>query len=321
MVTLEPNWNLTISLEYKEKKNKDFAEIKKNEYYDEKYILFSSKKKKIEYEIYQTKNEFLTMNIYKIDSITMKEKREMIVMAENVISYILYMLEGKTCMKKLIIHWYTYKNEKTLPKKDNMINKINVNSGYTWPCQEITNIVIYRKEESQKVMIHECVHAFGLDIVFMERMNIQNNENMNQLDVIENIKIEWRESVTEMIARLWYIQFLSKIHKKDQNDLIESEIGWSMRQAILYFHHNDIRIGEIRETDKRVRENTHVFSYYIIPCIWLYELHNKYDLYDEYKSVIEKWMRGEGDWYGLLEKMEEMLEGQIKDNSFRMTIS
>ena len=40
---------------------------------------------------------------------------------------------------------------------------------------------------------------------------------MNQFNVIENIKIEWRESVTEIIARLWYIQFLSKIHKKDKH--------------------------------------------------------------------------------------------------------
>ena len=54
--------------------------------------------------------------------------------------------------------------KKKLPEHTGQeIGKINVNTGFTMTCRPKSNIVIYRKEEWFKVLIHETFHNFGLD--------------------------------------------------------------------------------------------------------------------------------------------------------------
>ena len=58
--------------------------------------------------------------------------------------------------------------KKLLPNtSDEVIGVNNVNTAYTIPCSEPSEIIIYRKEEWFKVLLHESFHNFALDFATM----------------------------------------------------------------------------------------------------------------------------------------------------------
>ena len=53
---------------------------------------------------------------------------------------------------------------KILPVANKILSAVNVNSGYTSFYNDLREIVIYRKEEWFKVLIHELMHYYDYDI-------------------------------------------------------------------------------------------------------------------------------------------------------------
>ena len=87
--------------------------------------------------------------------------------------------------------------------KTSIISSINVNTGYTE--SNITdinhkNIVIYRKEEWFKVLIHETLHAFNLDF-----------HNINFNSYIENFKKEFSYVESDFLFNEAYCEFWANI--------------------------------------------------------------------------------------------------------------
>lgn len=70
------------------------------------------------------------------------------------------------CKKEFRVFLYLTPFEKTLPDKGSIIDKENVNTGFTAPCQTNVpheDIVIFRWQEWFKVLIHESFHLLGMD--------------------------------------------------------------------------------------------------------------------------------------------------------------
>ena len=65
----------------------------------------------------------------------------------------------------MVVFIYSTELTKNLPNSNiDILDQIHVNTAFTYSCIEQSNeIVIFRKEEWLKVLIHESFHNFGLD--------------------------------------------------------------------------------------------------------------------------------------------------------------
>ena len=70
------------------------------------------------------------------------------------------------CSSALNIYMYMTDFKKRFPiKKGEVIDTEHANTGMSYHCSTTNDIVVYRKEEWFKVLIHESFHAFGLSFI------------------------------------------------------------------------------------------------------------------------------------------------------------
>jgi hypothetical protein len=86
--------------------------------------------------------------------------------------YILNQYASKQCATSLVIYLYFTSLEKRIPNSNIFIlDEINVNTAFTTTCPKDSEIVVFRKEEWFKVLIHETFHNFALDFSDMNNNN------------------------------------------------------------------------------------------------------------------------------------------------------
>ena len=87
---------------------------------------------------------------------------------------VLNKISTKTCSKRLNITLFLQENLKQLPYElSDILKPLHVNSGVTSTCQYKNDILIFRKEEWLKVLIHESFHALGLDFSSMKDIDLR----------------------------------------------------------------------------------------------------------------------------------------------------
>lgn len=197
--------------------------------------------------------------------------------------YILNQYASKQCSKTLTIYLYFTSLEKTLPSSNiHILDEINVNTAFTTTCPKDSEIVVFRKEEWLKVLIHETFHNFALDFSDM------NNHDVHRcvLDIFKvNSDVNLYESYTEFWAEIMNALFCSFYSLKDKTNIdefisnavlfIDFEITYSFFQLIktldfmglsykdLYSHSD--RSNVLREN--LYKEKTNVLSYYVIKTV------------------------------------------------------
>ena len=207
--------------------------------------------------------------------------------------HILNEFSSKKCSKTVSIFIYFTPFEKQLP--DNQIHIIDtehVNSAYTTGCKEHTEIVMYRKEEWFKVFIHETFHNFGLDFSNMSMHTVN-----KKLKDIFNVNVEFNvyESYCEFWGRtintLMYSYQAIRLANRSSTPIktgtnskmlanfitrfkadMQRECKHSLVQAIKILDFLDLKYNHIVERKSEninicnylYKENTSVFSYYII---------------------------------------------------------
>jgi hypothetical protein len=205
---------------------------------------------------------------------------------------------NKTEYEQNIIYFETNEKKK-FPKKNIVLGPNEVNSGLTFLDIESNdkngNIILYRKEEVLKVLIHELIHSNLIDskIIFSKKTN----EFSNLFCV--NYKILLNEAFTESlttIINIFYINIVTNLKKKDLNIMFQNEIKYSnyICNKIMNFY-NIENISNILKKNNICINNfpqkTNVFSYYILKNILLTnyilfsEILNKYT--HEYKVIDE----------------------------------
>ena len=178
----------------------------------------------------------------------------------------------------LILHVYLTDAKKKFPiSTTSELGPLNVNTGYT-----VSNeIVIYRKEELIKVLIHELTHYVGLDDISVpDAIEKQIQDHFNVTD-----SVYLREAITEFWACTMNIAYytildLKLSHEKSKttfkrrfvNHLIK-ETKFCEEQAHRVVH----RIGYCE--GKHHTEKTHVISYYVIKYIMLHHWNRYIILY------------------------------------------
>ena len=197
--------------------------------------------------------------------------------------YILNEYGSKKCASTFTIFLYFTSLEKKLPDSNiNILDEIHVNTAFTTTCPKDSEIVIFRKEEWFKVLIHESFHNFALDF---SNMSIYDSTK-DILSIFHvNSEVKLYESYTEFWAEIMNALFCSFFNLKNKSDIeeflsnfeffINFERTYSFFQLVktldfmglnyknMYSESNQDKI--LRDT--LYKEKSNVLAYYVIKTI------------------------------------------------------
>ena len=174
-----------------------------------------------------------------------------------------------------------------------IIGTINVNSGYCSMGSD-KEIVIYRKEEWSKVLIHELIHAFELDFSKNNILSDFAKENTKKVFLNINSFVNLFEAFTETITEIIYILFIisdedtnRKVFFKKFDKLLLLLQKYSTLQCIDILKHNNGHGGGRGDNTKvqvifekmyngtlPYKEESNILSYYIIKSIFLFYINH-----------------------------------------------
>lgn len=240
--------------------------------------------------IYQTKILNREIIIYFVSSTQKSFEKEIKFMLSWL--YILNIYSPKHCVNKLTIYLYFTNLIKQLPNhKLIVLDKCHINTAFTYSCPGDAEIVLYRKEEWMKVFIHETFHTFGLDFSTMSQVSVPAFIN-NHFSI--NITPCLFESYTEFWGEVIHMMFLSyTFHSENKTLFIQTfynilniEINHTLLQVNKIFNHMNLHYLHFLNKTLTIqyKENTPVFSYYIIKSILLFHFNEFIGWCDENNS-------------------------------------
>lgn len=199
--------------------------------------------------------------------------------------YILSNYASNECANTLMIYFYFSSLKKELPETNiNILNQENVNTAFTRTCPKNSEIVIFRKEEWFKVLIHETFHNFGLDFSMMDNSITKKcilsifpvNSDVNSFEAYTEF---WAEIINALFCSFYIIK--NKSDKEEflyySNLFIDLERTYSFFQLNKVLEFMGLTYLDLYSKSKRAfmlrlnlyKENTNVLSYYIIKTILL----------------------------------------------------
>ena len=200
-----------------------------------------------------------------------------------------YSIDAST--KPLYIYIWLTDFKKTLPKKGEIIGADNANGGYN----EGNTILIWRKEELPKVLIHELLHSFNCQLQLFNKISSNNNSNSNKNYIKKKFNIKGSfsvdESYVETLATIYNCVYCcienGKILPLDYLlTFLNNERIFSVRQVNKILNHYNIH--NLRELDIEYgngnivfKQDTNIFSYYIIKMLLLNNM-------DEFMKFMDK---------------------------------
>jgi len=201
--------------------------------------------------------------------------------------------------------WLT-NEKKMLPKTGNTLNTLHVNSGlsyvYSPEVEKNGDIYIWRKEELPKVLIHELLHSLRYD--YYSQNDYLNNLIYQDFNVNHHVNVN--ESYTETLATILNCIFYTIEHDKDYEyflALLSNEIEHSNQQVdklLKHYGYHDISELSRGNSNKIFKQETGVFSYYILKAMVMNNLDNfmKFSM----KNRLYYPKNGDKKYYTLLKK-------------------
>ena len=190
-------------------------------------------------------------------------------------------IASDACAKTLNIHIYLSNEKKALPSlPGDIIGVEHVNSAFSNVCERNGEIVIYRKEEWFKVLIHETLHNYGIDFSLMDQSKMATHL-FNVFPIGANIDDAlFSETYTETWAELINTAIIALDLDEDDNIntfslyfhfLTQIELFHSMAQTKKILYHFDLSYDSLfeRKSAKRYKQSSHVFEYYILKTVLL----------------------------------------------------
>ena len=114
------------------------------------------------------------------------------------------------CSSALSIYIYMTEFKKLFPtKKGEVIDTKHVNTGMAYHCARTNDVVVYRKEEWFKVLIHELFHAMGLSFIESDMPKGVDRAMQSMLQAMYSISHPVRiyETYCEIWARILNVVF------------------------------------------------------------------------------------------------------------------
>lgn len=156
----------------------------------------------------------------------------------------------------------------------------NINSGSSIMG---INVMIWRKEEVHKVLIHELIHFFGFDF---HSHNHGYDELRKYVMDTYNVRVvdSPNESYTECIATIIHSLFVSFYTHKSFSDVFRYELLFTLYQVskILSFY----KMNTIDELGyKIITQTTSVFSYFFIKGLLLFNIDKVFDFIGQIEGI------------------------------------
>uniref|UniRef100_A0A6C0ERQ8 Uncharacterized protein n=1 Tax=viral metagenome TaxID=1070528 RepID=A0A6C0ERQ8_9ZZZZ len=190
---------------------------------------------------------------------------------------------SKECSNTLIVYLYFTTMEKQLPTSSiHILDETNINTAFTTTCPKDSEIVVFRKEEWFKVLMHETFHNFGLD--FSDMTTTESTKQILKIFPV-NSQVNLYESYTEFWAEIMNALFCSFFTLKDKNNIdeflsnseffINFERTYSFFQLVKTLHFMGISYEDLysKNDDSKIlretmyKEKTNVLAYYVIKNI------------------------------------------------------
>jgi hypothetical protein len=227
--------------------------------------------------------------------------------------------------------------KKELPKDNSIIEYNNVNSGMS----NGRKVIVWRKEEAIKVLIHELIHHYELDFGSLNEYETSERQLQKKINcerkIYENIKIYNKkgiiinEAITETLATIINC-IIYHIHtNKDITKLLIGELWHTFIQVSKILNHYNFKNADeffgLVKNNIIMTEGTNVFSYYIVKSFLLCDLPNIIELLDlKNEHNINNYIK-------LLNKIDSfnkkeyihiinwLLDQKIPEKSLKMTIT
>jgi hypothetical protein len=163
--------------------------------------------------------------------------------------------------QKYIVTFYLTDIKKILPPDHlpKVITEEYGNSGFTF-VREPSDIHIFRKEESLKVLIHELIHACKFDF-----------NGSNLVDIPCNIKDDdiSNEGITEYLAIIhyyWYVSsYITRLPQPIEmfSELLSGDLGWQDYQVSKILNYFDLDADDLLEKNN-FKQKTSILSYFFL---------------------------------------------------------
>jgi hypothetical protein len=163
---------------------------------------------------------------------------------------------------KLNAYIYLTNLKKTINEKDNSYFGVpEVNSGYcSFDNKIATKLVVWRKEDSIKVFIHEMIHYFKFDNHFINKFKSINsivNSIVKPIQITKNNDNSF-EAFTDYYAITIYCIMLYMLDKNTHYNIYYNDMILYTENLCktIYYHTNDI--------NNIINNDSNVFSYYVL---------------------------------------------------------
>jgi len=199
-------------------------------------------------------------------------------------------ISNSQCSKNLTLLLYLTPIKKILPSSIlNILSPEHVNSAVTTSCVKNGKILIFRKEEWFKVLLHETFHVFGLDFAHVDTTNLSNK-------LLTLFPIKSNMIVTETYSEFWadimnavFCSYNMLENKRNIEEFISYcelcilfEKIFTLYQCVKILDYMNLRYYTLFRKnaickamrDNFYRENTNIFCYYILKNILMF---NHYD--------------------------------------------
>lgn len=151
--------------------------------------------------------------------------------------YIINEYSSKKCSKNITLYIYFTSLKKKLPSSNiHILDENNVNTAFTHTCPSNSEIVIFRKEEWFKVLMHETFHNFALDFSDMNSQLTICKERILSIFPI-NSDVNLYEAYTEFWAELMNAVFCSyylTTDKMNQNETNQDELMRELLEILIF---------------------------------------------------------------------------------------
>ena len=212
-----------------------------------------------------------------------------------------HLTKNNTCSEdSLNVYLFLTPFKRELEKsQEKVLGASNANGGFCYGCVSNGDIVVYRQEEVFKVFSHELVHNFGVDGYiwqFMTQVKVKNtkeyliyNKFLDNFNLGRENNIGIQESLVEFWGEFFNNAIYSFVYSKSCNlstykqefkfytqvfeTVMKFEIIHSFLQTAKIISHNRLNYIDILSTNNNkpvYRENTHIFSYYILKLYILF---------------------------------------------------
>lgn len=230
--------------------------------------------------IYEDKNNYnnIKLTLYEFNQITHYDEDINEIINIILLTTKLFKINNRTININLILS----EQKKYLYPNQEYISTDNVNSGATTTYLHYSNndnIIIWRKEEYIKVLIHELIHLYGVDFHSDDTISNKITPLFNsRITLFDNNKDAYSESYVESLAIIINSVVKSVINDTNFDEIITYEILFGYFQVSKILYHMNKNIVFNIDTKINLKQLTSVASYYFIKLMFLSNL----DIFLEY---------------------------------------